>query len=34
MQGKLAVFLNKWWPSLADRMVYNVMKKEANSPIR
>lgn len=33
-QGKLAVFLNKWWPSLADRMVYNVMKKEANTPIR
>lgn len=34
MQGKLAVFLNKWWPSLADRMVYNVMRKEANTPIR
>lgn len=34
MQGKLVVFLNKWWPSLADRMVYNVMKKEANTPIR
>lgn len=34
MQGKLAVFLNKWWPSLADRMVYSVMKKEMNSPIR
>lgn len=34
MQGKLAVFLNKWLPSLADKMVYNVMKKEANTPIR
>jgi short-subunit dehydrogenase len=33
-QGKLAVFLNKWWPSLADKMVYNVMAKEANAPIR
>ena len=33
-QGKLAVLLNKWFPSLADRMVYNVMKKEANTPIR
>ncbi|MCK6616849.1 MAG: SDR family oxidoreductase [Cyclobacteriaceae bacterium] len=33
-QGKLAVFLNKWWPSLADRMVYNVMAKEANAPIK
>ena len=26
-QGKLAVWLNKWFPSLADRMVYNVMAK-------
>lgn len=34
LQGKLVVFLNKWLPSLADRMVYNVMRKEANSPIR
>jgi dehydrogenase/reductase SDR family member 7B len=31
-EGKLAVFLNKWWPSLADRMVYNEMAKEANAP--
>src|SRR5688572_9294868 len=28
-QGKLVVFLNKWLPGFADRMVYNVMKKEA-----
>ena len=34
MQGKLVVFLNKWLPSLADRIVYNVMKKEARTPIR
>ena len=34
LQGKLVVFLNKWLPSLADRMVYNVMRKEANSPIK
>jgi len=33
-QGKLAVFLNKWLPSVADKMVYNVMAKEANAPIR
>lgn len=33
-QGKLAVFLNKWLPSLADKMVYKVMAKEANAPIR
>lgn len=33
-QGKLVVFLNKWLPSFADKMVYNVMAKEANAPIR
>jgi dehydrogenase/reductase SDR family member 7B len=33
-QGKLAVFLNKWLPGVADKMVYNVMAKEANAPIR
>ena len=34
LQGKLVIFLNKWLPSLADRIVYNVMRKEANTPIR
>jgi len=34
LQGKFVVFLNKWFPSLADRLVYNVMKKEADTPIR
>jgi dehydrogenase/reductase SDR family member 7B len=33
-QGKLAVFLNKWLPSFADKMVYNVMAKEQNAPIK
>lgn len=33
-QGKLAVFFNKWLPGLADKMVYNVMAKENNAPIR
>lgn len=32
-QGKLAVFLNKWLPKVADRLVYNVMAREANAPI-
>lgn len=31
-QGKLAVFLNKWLPGIADKLVYNVMAKEANAP--
>jgi short-subunit dehydrogenase len=33
-QGKLAVLLNKWLPGLADKVVYNVMAKEKNAPIR
>ncbi|MBT1705465.1 SDR family oxidoreductase [Chryseosolibacter indicus] len=33
-QGKLAVFFNKWLPKFADKMVYNVMAKEANAPIK
>lgn len=32
-QGKLVVWLNKLFPSLADKMVYNVMAKERNAPI-
>lgn len=34
VEGKLAVWLNKWWPALADTLVYRAMKKEANSPLR
>jgi len=33
-QGKFTVFLNKWLPKLTDRLVYNVMAKEANAPIK
>lgn len=33
-QGKIAVWLNKWWPSLADRLVYYIMSKEDNAPLR
>lgn len=31
-EGRLAVFMNKWLPGLADRIVYTVMSKEPNSP--
>jgi hypothetical protein len=34
MQGKLAVWINKWWPKLADRLAYNVIKKEPDSPFK
>lgn len=33
-QGKLTVFLNKILPGLTDKLVYNVMAKEANAPIK
>lgn len=33
-QGKMAVFLNKWMPGRMDKIVYNVMAKEADSPFK
>lgn len=33
-QGKLAVLFNKLFPAWTDRMVYKVMAKEANAPIK
>lgn len=32
-QGKLAVWLNKLWPKMADKVVYNTLAKEKNSPL-
>ena len=32
-QGKMTVFLNKFFPKFMDKMVYNHMSKEPNSPI-
>ncbi len=32
-QGKLTVFLNKWFPGLTDKLVYNHMAKEKDSPL-
>lgn len=34
MQGKIVVLLNKIWPSLLDKLEYNTMKKEPNSPLK
>jgi short-subunit dehydrogenase len=31
--GKVIVWLNKWFPALADRLVYNNFKKEKNSSL-
>jgi len=33
-QGKMAVFLNKIIPSRLDKLVYNMMKKEADNPLK
>lgn len=33
-QGKLTVFLNKFLPKFMDKMVYNHMAKEADSPLK
>lgn len=33
-EGKLAVFLNKWMPGLMDKIVYNHMAKEKDSPFK
>ena len=33
-QGKMAVFLNKIIPSRLDKMIYNMMKKEPDNPLK
>jgi dehydrogenase/reductase SDR family protein 7B len=33
-QGKITVFLNKWLNAWMDRLVYNALKKEKNSPLK
>ena len=33
-QGKLTVFINKWLPGLADKLVYNTLAKEKDSPLK
>lgn len=34
LTGKLSIFLNKFFPSLIDRITYKEMKKEKNSPLK
>ena len=33
-QGKLTVLINKFFPKFLDKMVYNHMAKEADSPFK
>lgn len=34
VNGKLTIWLNKFFPSLVDKLVYNHMAKEPNSPLK
>jgi short-subunit dehydrogenase len=34
IEGKVSVFLSKWWPGLLDKLAYNHMSKEPNSPFK
>ncbi len=34
VQGKLTVFLSKWWPSLVDKLSYKMMSEEPDSPFK
>jgi short-subunit dehydrogenase len=33
-QGKMTVLINKFFPKMLDKMVYNHMAKEPNSPFK
>lgn len=33
-QGRLTVFLNKWLPGFMDKLVYNTLAKEKDSPLK
>jgi len=33
-EGKLTVFLNKWFPRFMDKMIFNSMAKEDDSPLK
>jgi len=33
-EGKLTVFLSKWMPKILDKLIYNHMAKEPNSPFK
>lgn len=34
VEGKISVFLSKWFPSLLDKLAYSHMAKEPNSPFK
>jgi dehydrogenase/reductase SDR family member 7B len=34
LQGKMVIFLNKWLPKLTDKLTYNALAKEKDSPLK
>jgi dehydrogenase/reductase SDR family member 7B len=34
LQGKMVIFLNKWLPKLTDKLTYNTLAKEKDSPLK
>jgi len=34
VEGKVTVWLKKWFPSLLEKLTYNHMAKEPNSPLK
>jgi dehydrogenase/reductase SDR family member 7B len=34
VQGKLTVFMNKWFPVWADKLVYNIMNRDHDIPVK
>ena len=34
VEGKISVFLSKWFPSLLDKLAYSHMAKEPDSPFK
>jgi dehydrogenase/reductase SDR family member 7B len=34
LQGKMVVFLNKWLPKLTDKLTFNALAKEKDSPLK
>jgi short-subunit dehydrogenase len=34
VQGKLTVFMNKWFPIFADKLVYNIMARDRDIPLK
>ena len=34
LQGKAIIFINKWLPKIADKLTFNALAKEKDSPLK